>query len=78
MPYLSALSKFRDDIRAQARLSKRKLLFFQLLQTHSHFSISQLEIEILTLCDNLRDNVLPELGVLLEDLSIYFFSSFYF
>ena len=49
MPYLNALSLFRDEVRVEARNKKA--------------------IEILTLCDNLRDNVLPELGVLLEDLS---------
>ncbi len=49
MPYLNALSLFRDEVRVEARNKKAK--------------------EILTLCDNLRDNVLPELGVLLEDLS---------
>ena len=31
--------------------------------------IKFLEIEILKLCDRLRDDVLPELGVLIEDLS---------
>ena len=49
MPYLNALSKFRDEVRAEARNKKA--------------------FEILSLCDNLRDNVLPDLGVLLEDLS---------
>ena len=49
MPYLNALSKFRDDVRTEARSKKA--------------------IEILNLCDNLRDNVLPDLGVLIEDLS---------
>lgn len=49
MPYLNALSKFRDDIRVEARLTK--------------------QIEILKLCDKLRDDVLPDLGVLIEDLS---------
>ena len=49
MPYLNALSSFRDEVRAEARDKKA--------------------FEILSLCDNLRDNVLPDLGVLLEDLS---------
>ena len=53
MPYLNALSKFRDEVRAEARAKKA--------------------IEILSLCDNLRDNVLPDLGVLLEDLSKQYF-----
>lgn len=47
MPYLTALSDFRNSIREQAR---------QLKAT-----------EILTLCDQLRDDILPNLGVRLED-----------
>lgn len=49
MPYLTALSKFRDDVRNEARLNK--------------------QTPILNMCDNLRDNVLPDLGVLMEDLA---------
>ena len=49
MPYLSALSRFRDEIRAEARVSAAS--------------------GVLKLCDDLRDNVLPELGVLIEDLA---------
>jgi cysteinyl-tRNA synthetase len=49
MPYLQVLSKFRDDVRVEARAKK--------------------EFDILKICDNLRDNVLPDLGVLIEDLS---------
>ncbi|XP_055621827.1 cysteine--tRNA ligase, cytoplasmic [Toxorhynchites rutilus septentrionalis] len=47
MPYLSALSEFRTEIREQARTIK--------------------SLEILTLCDQLRDDILPNLGVRLED-----------
>lgn len=49
MPYLNVLSKFRDEIRTEARESKTT--------------------PILKLCDELRDNVLPNLGVLIEDLT---------
>ena len=60
MPYLNALSSFRDEVRAEARDKKA--------------------FEILSLCDNLRDNVLPDLGVLLEDLSnnLFHFKLFLF
>lgn len=47
MPYLSALSQFRDAVRENARDLKAT--------------------EILNLCDQLRDEVLPNLGVRLED-----------
>ncbi|TMS37227.1 hypothetical protein L596_004202 [Steinernema carpocapsae] len=47
MPYLQALSQFREGVRKSAIVSKEKA--------------------ILKLCDDLRDEVLPELGVLLED-----------
>jgi len=47
MPYLNVFSKFRDDIRAEARTNK--------------------QTAILQLCDDIRDNTLPELGVRLED-----------
>lgn len=49
MPYLTVLSKFRDDIRTEARANKAS--------------------GILKICDELRDNVLPDLGVLIEDLA---------
>ena len=49
MPYLNVLSKFRDEIRTEARVNK--------------------QTSILQMCDNLRDNVLPDLGVLIEDLA---------
>lgn len=48
MPYLSALSEFREDIRQLAREKKDPQA-------------------ILTKCDELRDTVLPNLGVRLED-----------
>ncbi|GAB1604321.1 cysteine--tRNA ligase, cytoplasmic [Argonauta hians] len=48
IPYLSALSDFREDIRRLAREKKDPR-------------------EILTKCDELRDTVLPNLGVRLED-----------
>lgn len=47
MPYLTALSQFRDAVRENARDLKAT--------------------EILKLCDQLRDDVLPNLGVRLED-----------
>ena len=47
MPFLSALSSFRDSVRSEAR---------QLKAT-----------SILAQCDRIRDDVLPELGVRLED-----------
>lgn len=47
MPYLTALSQFRDAVRENARDLKAT--------------------EILKLCDRLRDEVLPNLGVRLED-----------
>ena len=47
MPFVKALSEFRDEVRTSARE----------LKAH----------DILKKCDNLRDNVLPELGVRLED-----------
>lgn len=47
MPYLTALSQFRDAVRENARDLKAT--------------------EILKLCDQLRDEVLPNLGVRLED-----------
>ena len=45
-PYMNVLSKFRDDIKANALAGPK---------------------EIFKVCDNLRDNVLPELGIRLED-----------
>lgn len=47
MPYLTALSQFRDAVRENARDLKAT--------------------DILKLCDQLRDEVLPNLGVRLED-----------
>ncbi|XP_043915332.1 cysteine--tRNA ligase, cytoplasmic [Protopterus annectens] len=47
MPFLSALSQFRESIRQIAREQK--------------------VTDILQLCDSLRDDILPELGVRLED-----------
>ena len=47
MPFLNAMSEFRDNVRKQARELKAT--------------------EILKECDRLRDDVLPELGVRLED-----------
>lgn len=47
MPYLTALSEFRDSVREHARNLKA--------------------IEILKVCDNLRDDILPNMGVRLED-----------
>ena len=49
LPYLNVLSKFRDEVRTEARANKATAL--------------------LQLCDDLRDNVLPDLGVLIEDLA---------
>ncbi|OQR67975.1 cysteine--tRNA ligase [Tropilaelaps mercedesae] len=46
-PYLTALSNFRDEVRAHARECK--------------------QTAILKVCDLLRDEVMPELGVRLED-----------
>jgi len=48
LPYLQALSVFRDDVRRLTRNNASKQ-------------------ELLALCDQLRDDVLPELGVRLED-----------
>lgn len=47
MPYLTALSQFRDAVRENARDLKAT--------------------QILQLCDQLRDEVLPNVGVRLED-----------
>lgn len=47
MPYLTALSQFRDSVRENARDLKAT--------------------DILKLCDQLRDEILPNLGVRLED-----------
>ena len=47
MPYLEALSTFRDDVRRDARGIKA--------------------VSILQACDRIRDEVLPNLGVRLED-----------
>jgi len=47
MPYLNALSQFREEIRTLARTHKDQ--------------------ETLKLCDDLRDDILPVLGVRLED-----------
>ncbi len=47
MPYLNALSDFRDSVRRQARELKAS--------------------DILKECDRLRDEVLPSVGVRLED-----------
>ena len=47
MPYLEALSTFRDDVRRDARGLKA--------------------VSILQACDRIRDEVLPNLGVRLED-----------
>ena len=71
MPYLNALSKFRDDIRVEARATKRNNCILKWINKTRKITnfIKFLEIEILKLCDRLRDDVLPELGVLIEDLS---------
>lgn len=47
MPYLSAMSEFRDSVREHARNLKAT--------------------DILKVCDNLRDEILPNMGVRLED-----------
>ena len=52
MPYLRVLSTFRDRIRAQAIASQTKQVPSQ---------------DLLTLCDILRDDELPPLGVSLDD-----------
>ncbi len=59
MPYLTAMSEFRDSVREQARSLKAT--------------------EILKECDNLRDEILPNMGVRLEDregMFLYFLSIF--
>lgn len=47
MPYLTAMSEFRDSVREHARSLKAT--------------------DILKVCDNLRDEILPNIGVRLED-----------
>lgn len=47
MPYLTAMSEFRDAVRELARSLKAT--------------------DILKVCDNLRDEILPNIGVRLED-----------
>lgn len=47
MPYLTAMSEFRDSVREHARNLKAT--------------------DILKVCDNLRDEILPNMGVRLED-----------
>jgi cysteinyl-tRNA synthetase len=68
MPYLNVLSKFRDDIRTDARLNKRMLMVINysyeiFIEIFNFFK----EISLLKICDDLRDRILPELGVRLED-----------
>lgn len=50
LPYLQALSSFRDDVRAIAKKPS-----------------PEMTQELLTLCDKLRGDVLPPLGVQLSD-----------
>ena len=84
MPYLNALSKFRDEIRTEARSTKRKfffcyyvyIVFISFYVYLYRLLIDFKEIEILKLCDKLRDDVLPDLGVLIEDLSEFKFRLF--
>lgn len=47
MPYLTAMSEFRDSVREHARNLKAT--------------------DILKVCDNLRDEILPNMGVRFED-----------
>lgn len=47
MPYLTAMSEFRDSVREHARNIKAT--------------------DILKICDSLRDEILPNMGVRLED-----------
>ncbi|KAK8776058.1 hypothetical protein V5799_030600 [Amblyomma americanum] len=53
-PYLEALSSFRQNVRSIAKDAKE-------------FSGSRQADEVLRWCDHLRDSMLPELGVRLED-----------
>ena len=77
MPYLNVLSKFRDEIRAEARLNKRKFtlsnIYLDCWNMIWLYFVEFKETQILNVCDNLRDNVLPDIGVLIEDLGKLFF-----
>jgi len=53
MPYLSALANFRDNVRQESIAAKAKG--------------ESPAVPVLKECDRLRDSVLPELGVRLED-----------
>jgi cysteinyl-tRNA synthetase len=66
MPYLDAFAKFRDDVRQVARQQKCKLTSssYGIL---GHVNITLTATDILKLCDEVRDDVLPNLGVRLED-----------
>ncbi len=56
MPYLRALSTFRDDVRKMS-----------LTAASQEDSLKTLPKELLELCDLLRDNELIDLGVALDD-----------
>lgn len=60
MPYLHALSNFRDQIRAIARGSGGN-------SSLGSLAYSLDAKEILAACDRLRDQELADLGVLLDD-----------
>ena len=68
LPYLDALATYRDEVRALARDKKgRGLLQRYFLQYIFIFQYAIDHKEFLRLSDQLRDQVLPALGVLLED-----------
>ncbi|CAL1546078.1 unnamed protein product, partial [Lymnaea stagnalis] len=62
MPYLSAFADFRDSIRTLAKETKHEKVSCIVL---SCFLFQ--EKDILLVCDKVRDDVLPDLGVRLED-----------
>lgn len=72
MPYLSVLSDFRESVRKVAREQKGKDRDrYGLVPVYPPGLIKVfkpcLVMELLQLCDVIRDDTLPELGVRLED-----------
>ena len=67
MPYLNALAVFRDQVRELAIQKKGAHFLDPDVPGSSPLTNIVEHVEFLKLSDRLRDDVLPELGVLLED-----------
>lgn len=69
-PFVSAFAQFRDEVRAIGRQEKGRFictLYNVVAVVKSNFLLMKVN-SLLQACDNVRDEVLPLLGVRLEDL----------